>query len=80
MYKLNIFARTSRSINIKYFKNIKKYIKNIENVLSLLGLVVMSYPRWGLATKPNPCRGLTPNIVVTSKTFGPGIVLRHKSL
>jgi hypothetical protein len=80
MYKLNIFVRTSRWINIKFFQNIKKNIKNIENILSLLDLVAMSYPRWGLATKSDPCRGLTPNIVVISKTFGPGIILRHKSL
>jgi hypothetical protein len=80
MYKLTIFLRTSEWINIKFFKSIKKNIKSIKNILSILDLVAISDPRWGLVTKSDSCGGIALNMVVTSKTFSHVIVLRHESL
>jgi len=59
-------AYTPQRVNINFFRNVKKNIKSIENVFSLLSLVVMpdlmdvgleamSNPSYsGLAAMPNP--------------------------
>jgi hypothetical protein len=48
----NILARASQRVNNNFFKNVKKNTKSIENILSVLGLKVMSDPSFlCLATK-----------------------------